>query len=87
MKNIARLLTIMPLRAIALLRVFPPALIIMAWLLSLIWYLNWTAINFEDYFGVMGVKYRELGRTSLKVSEIGLGCEGFAQRQRRRCLS
>lgn len=27
----------------------------------------------------MGVKYRELGRTSLKVSEIGLGCEGFAQ--------
>ena len=23
--------------------------------------------------------YRELGKTGLKVSEIGMGCEGFAE--------
>ncbi len=25
------------------------------------------------------MKYRELGNTGLKVSEIGMGCEGFAE--------
>lgn len=25
------------------------------------------------------MRYRELGRTGLMVSEIGMGCEGFAE--------
>ena len=42
--------------------------------------------NAEPRKGVKGLKYRELGKTGLKVSEIGMGCEGFAEDQCRNTM-